>query len=146
MAYEPNDPRFEQRTRENFLSQGFMRTLGATMPSLQPGECQLTLEFDESLAQQHGFFHGGVIATLADVSGGYAAFSLLPAARTNVTVEFKLNLLSRGQGACLLADAVVLKAGRTLTVCRSEVFAVSGEGSRKLCATALATYMAIDLP
>jgi len=146
MAFEPRDPKFEQRTRENFLSQGFMRTLGVTVLSLRPGECQLALEFDESLAQQHGYFHGGVIATLADVSGGYAAFSLLPAERTNVTVEFKLSLLSPGQGDSLLAHAAVIKAGRTLTVCRSEVFAVSGGDSRKLCATALATYMAVDLP
>ncbi len=61
-----------------FLSQGFMRTLGAAMSTIEPGHCQLTLEFDHALSQQHGYFHGGVIAALVDVSGGYAAFSLLP--------------------------------------------------------------------
>jgi len=144
MGFAPRDPAFEERTRENFLSQGFMRSLGATMSSLSPGCCELTIGFDDALAQQHGFFHGGVVATLADVSGGYAAFSLLPPDRTNVTVEFKLSLLSPGQGVSLLASAVVLKSGRTLTVCRSDVFAISDDGSRTLCATALATYMAID--
>lgn len=144
MEFEPRDPGFEQRTRENFLSQGFMRTLGVVMSRLEPGRCQLTLEFDHSLAQQHGFFHGGVVATIADVSGGYAAFSLLPPDRTNLTVEFKLSLLSPGEGQGLVADAVVVKAGRTLTVCRSDVFALSASGSRKLCATSLATYMSID--
>jgi uncharacterized protein (TIGR00369 family) len=144
MSFEPRDPEFEKRTRENFLSQGFMHTLGAAMSSLAPGRCELTVKFDNSLAQQHGFFHGGVVASVADVSGGYAAFSLLPANRTNVTVEFKLSLLSPGQGASLVASAEVLKSGRTLTVCRSDVFAIAVDGSRTLCATALATYMAID--
>ena len=144
MSFEPRDPEFEKRTRENFLSQGFMHTLGAAMSSLAPGRCELTVKFDNSLAQQPGFFHGGVVASVADVSGGYAAFSLLPANRTHVTVEFKLSLLSPGQGASLVASAEVLKSGRTLTVCRSDVFAIADDGSRTLCATALATYMAID--
>ncbi|SHG08007.1 uncharacterized domain 1-containing protein [Microbulbifer donghaiensis] len=145
MIFVPRDPAFEQRTRESFLSQGFMHTLGAEMSQLAPGHCELKVGFTDALSQQHGFFHGGVIASLADVSGGYAAFSLLPADRTNVTVEFKLNLLSPGRGVHLIASATVLKCGRTLTVCRSDVFAVSKDGSQTLCATALATYMAVDL-
>jgi uncharacterized protein (TIGR00369 family) len=144
MTIETRDPEYETRTRENFLSQGFMHTLGAEMSSLGPGRCELTVKFNGALAQQHGYFHGGVVASLADVSGGYAAFSLLPSDRTNVTVEFKLSLLSPGRGASLRASAVVLKSGRTLTVCRSDVFAISDDGSPTLCATALATYMAID--
>jgi uncharacterized protein (TIGR00369 family) len=144
MTFEPRDPQFETRTRENFLSQGYMQTLGTEMSSLAPGHCELTVQFKNALAQQHGFFHGGVVASVADVSGGYAAFSLLAADRTNVTVEFKLSLLSPGQGASLVAIAEVLKSGRTLTVCRSDVFAISDAGARTLCATALATYMAID--
>lgn len=145
MIFTPRDPGFEQRTRESFLSQGFMHTLGAEMSKLTPGHCELEIGFTDALAQQHGFFHGGVIASLADVSGGYAAFSLLPADRTNVTVEFKLNLLLPAQGAKLIANATVLRCGRTLTVCRSDVFAVAGDDSQTFCATALATYMAVDL-
>jgi len=144
MKFEPRDSEFEKRTRANFNSQGFMHTLGANMVNLEPGRCELTVRFDDALAQQHGFFHGGVIASLADVSGGYAAFSLLPPDRTNVTVEFKLSLINPGKGASLLASAVVLKNGRTLTVCRSDVYAISAEGEKTHCATALATYMAID--
>ena len=144
MKFEPRDPAFETRTRENFSSQGFMANLGVEMSDLQPGRCELTVEFSERLAQQHGFFHGGVIASLADVSGGYAAFSLLPPDRTNVTVEFKLNMLNPGRGVALVARAVVAKSGRTLTVCRSDVFAISADGEYTLCATALATYMAIN--
>lgn len=143
-AFEPHDSGFEERTRRNFLRQGFMHTLGVTMSLLEAGQCELSLEFDEALTQQHDFFHGGVIATLADVSGGYAAFTLLAPELTNVTVEFKLSLLSPARGDSLRAEAFVVKPGRTLTVCRSDVFTSSTDGSHKLCATALATYMAIE--
>lgn len=143
MAFEPRDPGFERRTRENFARQGFMHSLGAEMTGLGPGTCELTLGFDDALAQQHGFFHGGVVATLADVSGGYAAFSLLPPDRTNVTVEIKLSLLAPGVGRRLVARGTVLKAGRSLTFCRSDVVAVDDAGKESLCATALATYMAL---
>jgi uncharacterized protein (TIGR00369 family) len=143
MAVEPRDPEFARRTRENFSSQGFMRSLGTEMTGLGPGTCELTLDFRGELAQQHGYFHGGVVATLADVSGGYAAFSLLPADRSNVTVELKLSLVAPGVGPRLVARAEVLKAGRTLTFCRSDVWSVADDGAETLCATALATYMAL---
>lgn len=144
MSFEARDVAFEARTRESFGSQGFMRALGARISALAPGACELVLDFAEGLSQQDGFFHGGVIASLADVSGGYAAFSLLPPGRTNLTVEFKLSLLSPGVGRSLVAQATVLKPGRTLTVARSDVYSLADDGSRRLCATALATYMAVD--
>lgn len=140
------NPEHEERARENFHSQGLMRSFGVTMSVLRRGGCQLRLEFDDRLTQQHGFFHGGVVATLADVSGGYAAFTMLPPEQTNVTVEFKLSLLARAKGDQLLAEATVLKPGRTLTVCRGDVFGIAVNGSRTHCATSLATYMAIDRP
>ena len=143
MSFEARDPRFVSRTRESFASQGFMRALEAEMTQLGPGTCELTLGFRDELAQQHGYFHGGVVATLADVSGGYAAFSLLPPDRTNVTVECKLSLIAPGVGRRRVARAVVLKAGRALTFCRSDVFCVADTGQEVLCAMALATYMAV---
>jgi acyl-coenzyme A thioesterase PaaI-like protein len=43
------------------------------------------------------------------------------------TVEYELNLLAPARGDYLEAQGVVLRPGRTLTVCRLEVFAVDGE-------------------
>jgi uncharacterized protein (TIGR00369 family) len=143
MNFKVFDPNYEQRTRANFESQGFMHHLGTEMTNLSPGYCELQLSFRDELSQQHGYFHGGVIATLADVAGGYAAFTLLEAEITNVTVEFKLNLLAPGGGQRLVARGSVVKAGRTLTISRSDVFCIDREDKEKLCATALATYMAL---
>jgi uncharacterized protein (TIGR00369 family) len=135
-------PDFESRTRDDFESQAFMQHLGVEMIEVEPGHCQLELPSRPEWMQQHGFFHGGVIATIADVAGGYAAFSLLQPEATNVTVEFKVNLVAPARGERLVARAEVLKHGRTVTVCRCDVFSVS-DGAEKLCATALGTYMAV---
>lgn len=141
--FKVRDPDYEKLTRANFASQGFMHHLGTEMTVLSPGYCELKLVFRDELAQQHGFFHGGVIATLADVAGGYAAFTLLEPKATNVTVEFKVNLLAPGVGHSLIARGKVVKAGRNLTVSKSDVLCIASDDQEKLCATALATYMAL---
>jgi len=143
MNFEVRNPDYQQHTRANFESQGFMHHLGIEMTKLLPGYCELQLPFRDELAQQHGYFHGGVIATMADVSGGYAAFTLLETGITNVTVEFKLNLLSPAVGQRLVARGTVVKAGRVLTISKSDVLCVNSEEQEKLCATSLATYMAL---
>jgi uncharacterized protein (TIGR00369 family) len=139
---KPSDPEFEPRTRDNFSRQAFMRHLGVQMTGLRPGYCQLELQGRTELNQQHGLIHGGVVATLADVAGGYAAFSLLPARATNVTVEFKINFVAPANGGGVIARAEVLRKGRSLTVCRSDVFSIM-DRDETLCATVLATYMTI---
>ena len=47
--------------------------------------------FDEGLTQQHGLFHGSVVASLVDVACGYAALSVMPDDREVLTVEFKIH-------------------------------------------------------
>jgi uncharacterized protein (TIGR00369 family) len=144
LTFQPRDPDYERRTRDSYSRQEFMRSLGARMTALSPGECELTVDYREDLSQQHGYFHGGVVGTLADVGGGYAAYSLLPQGQANLTVEYKLNLVSPGLGRELRARARAVRSGRTLTVCHCDVFAVDENGNETLCATALATYMAIS--
>ena len=142
MKLEARDPDYDRRTRASFERQGFMDHLGARIVDVQPGTVVVEVPFGDSLSQQHGYFHGGVVAALADVASGYAAFSLLAPDATNLTVEFKLNLLAPAEGEKLIARGSVIKPGKTLTVCQSDVFAVSASGE-KLCATALGTFMAL---
>ncbi len=136
------DPDFKNKITESFRRQGFMVLLGATLTDVAPGFCEIQVPFKANLTQQHGYFHAGVIGTLADNAGGYAAFTLMPPEASILTVEYKLNLLAPGDGERLLSRARVLKPGRTLTVCGSEVFVIK-EGAQTLCATALMTLMAM---
>jgi uncharacterized protein (TIGR00369 family) len=142
MSFEPLDSNFEERIKESFSRQGFMGFIGAKLTDIRPGYCEIQVPYKKELSQQHGFFHAGIIGTLADNSGGYAAFTLMPFDSSILTVEYKLNIMVPGDGELLIARARVLKPGRTLSICRPEVFVVKN-GVRTLCATALMTLMAL---
>ena len=140
MSFQPTDPHYEDRVRTSFARQRFMDVLGAQLRVVRPGSCEIHLPYRKDLSQQHGFFHAGTLATITDNAAGYAAYSLMDADSSVLTVEFKLNLLAPGNGAVLIARGRVIKPGRTLTVCQSDVF-VSSNGEEKLCAVALITLI-----
>jgi uncharacterized protein (TIGR00369 family) len=139
-AWSPRNPDFAARVRENFARQGFMGLIGAELESITPGRCVLSVGYAPRLTQQHGYFHGGLIGTLADMAAGYAAFSLADAETSILTVEYKLNLLEPGQGERLVADARVMRGGKRLSVCEADVWVLMGP-RRTRCAVALATLM-----
>lgn len=139
-TYMPLDAQYEERVRASFARQPFMEFIGAELADIRPGYCEIHLPYKTELTQQHGYFHAGVIGTLADNTGGYAAFTLMPANSSILTVEYKLNLLAPGRGQLLIARGQVVKPGRTLTVCRSEI-GVINNGIEKLCAIAVITLM-----
>lgn len=141
-AFEPADPGFEARTRESFSRQGAMAHLGAALGRVEPGVVEIALDFRPELSQQHGFFHAGIVATVADSAGGYAAYTLFPAEDGVLTVEFKVNLMAPADGDRIVATGRVLRAGRTLTVAQFDVH-VQKAGRTTHCATGLQTIMRI---
>lgn len=142
MAFTPADPAFEERTRASFARQGAMALLGASLGTVEPGRVEIALPFRPELSQQHGFFHAGMIAAIADSAGGYAGFTLFPPAAGVLTVEFKLNLLAAADGERALAAGEVIRSGRTLTVCRLDAWVEKG-GRRTHCATGTQTLMCL---
>jgi len=142
MTFIAKDPAYEQRIRESFERQKVMALLGAVLTRVEPGRVTIELPFRDDLTQQHGFFHAGIISTIADSAGGYAGFTLFPADTGILTVEFKINLTAPADGERAVAVGEVLRTGRTLTVCRLDAYVVKG-GGRVHCATGLQTLMRI---
>jgi len=142
IAFMPANPDFAARVRDSFGRQPFMDFLGARITGLEPGFCEITVDFRRELTQQHGFVHGGVLASIADSAAGYAAFSLMPAEASILTVEYKLNILRPGQGEAMIARGRVVKPGRTLTVVQADVFARSGGREEQVLAS-LQTLMCL---
>lgn len=142
-AFVARDPDFERRVRGSFARQGFLVHCGASIDQVVPGHVDLSVGRAPELTQQHGFFHGGLIATLADTAGGYAALSLMRPEVGVLSVEFKINFIAPARGERLIARGRVLRPGRTLTVCRADVLAVDGDRSTEV-ATALLTMMCVD--
>ena len=140
--FEAPDPAFAARVRASFDRQRIMALLGAEISHIEPGICEITLPFRDELCQQHGFFHGGVVGTIADSAGGYAGFSLMPEDASILTVEYKLNLVAPADGDLLVARGRVVKPGRTLVVSRADV-TVHKDGQGTLCATLLQTLMTL---
>jgi len=114
----------------SFDRQGFLRTIGARLVHLGAGHCTIELPFGDAVSQQHGFFHGGVVGTLADVAGGYAAMTMIEADRDVLTLEYKINFVRPATGAVLTARGEVLRAGRSVIVTRVDIFDAEG----RLCA------------
>ena len=129
-----------ERIRQSFDQQGFMRTIGADLESVEPGTVTITCGFEERLTQQHGLLHGGLLATLVDVACGYAALSMMPADREVLTVEFKIHFLKPAKTDRLIAVGQVVQAGRTLTVCEGTVFDAT---RTRVLARMTATMMAV---
>ena len=92
-GFQPPNPGYAERVQDSFRRQQAMALLGAQLSRLTPGACEIRLPYKPELTQQHGFFHGGIIGTIADSAGGYAAFTLMPLDSSVLTVEYKMNLL-----------------------------------------------------
>jgi uncharacterized protein (TIGR00369 family) len=136
----PTDGEFEGRVRASFERQRVMRLMGARVERVEPGLVTIALPYREDLTQQNGFMHAGVITTIADSACGYAAYTLMPAGSEVLSVEFKVNLLRPAEGEEFVAEAKVLKAGRTLTVTRCDVYSKAA-GESRMIATMLGTMI-----
>ena len=125
-----------------FNAQGAMQLIAARLTEIDEGIAEFEVDFRPELAQQNGFFHAGIIGMLVDTAGGCAGATLMPPGSNVLTVEFKLNLLSPGDGEKLRARGEIVKSGRTLTVTQGKVF-VTKDGKEALCALMQQTLISI---
>lgn len=117
-----------------------MSTIGAQLTAVDSGTVEIRIPFHAKLTQQNAFIHAGVIASILDSACGYAALTVAPEEAEVLSVEFKINLLAPAVGESFVARAQVKRAGRTLTVCTADAFALK-QGNEKLVATMQATIM-----
>jgi uncharacterized protein (TIGR00369 family) len=141
-SFDIRDPDFEARVRESFGSLTLMRTMGARLLRVAPGEVEIELPFRSDLTQHHGFLAAAALTAIVDVACGYAAMTLMTPGASVLTVEYKVNFLSPAQGQRMLARGRVLRPGRTVTVCTGDVLAVIG-GEERLVATMLGTMATV---
>lgn len=138
--FQARDPDFEQRVRDSFARQQVMAFLGAALEDVAPGHVQISLPYRPELSQQHGFFHGGIVGTIADSAAGYSGYTLMPADASVLTVEYKLNLMAPADGDRLIARGRVIRPGRNLVITEANVF-IEKDGEERQCAVLLQTLM-----
>jgi uncharacterized protein (TIGR00369 family) len=144
MQQEQASPAVQARVQDSFDLQGLMSHLGARLTHIGPGRVHIVLPARPEVTQQHGYVHAGATSAIADSAGGYAALTLFDEDSDVLTVEYKINLLAPAAGEHLEAVGTVVKSGRTLTVCRLEVYGIQADGARKLVANGQQTLIRVS--
>ena len=134
--FSARDPNYVERIKDAFGRQGFLRLIEARIAELAPGRCVIVADFRAALAQQNGFFHGGLIGTLAAAAGACAASTLLESGQWLLTAEYKVNFLAPANAAKLKAVGEVVRGGRTLSVSQVHLYGAGEAGEERLCALA----------
>ena len=139
-----SDQAGSEHVREIFYRANFIRDLEIRLDKVSEGVCETSLVVQERLLQQHGFIHGGVIATMADHTAGGAARSV-SGDEDVLTVEFKINYLRPAIGDRLRCTATVLRTGKTVIVAEALVYA-GNAGKETLVAKLTETLFLADDP
>jgi uncharacterized protein (TIGR00369 family) len=113
----------------------FVAHLKILTETLGQGAAQLSLPVEPHLTNSLGSVHGGVIMSLLDVALCTAARTLHPESTGVITISMSTSFIGAGGGRRLLADARVLKDGRSMSFVEAE--AKNEDGS--LVAKAVAT-------
>ena len=120
------------------------RTLGLRFVHAEPGRVEVEIPVSEAVSFRPGQLQATAVFAVADFAAVASAGSVLPPGWTNATVDTTLKIVAPAQGECLRARGRVVDAGRLLTVCAADVWAVDAAGQERLCATLLATARNID--
>ena len=122
-------------TREYQKKIPFVQHLKILTEELGQGTARLSLPVEKELTNSLGTVHGGVIMSLLDVALCTAARTLHPDSIGVITIDLSTSFIGGGSGERLIAEARVLKDGRSMSFVEGE--ARNADGS--LVAKAMAT-------
>ena len=132
--------------RINFLKKdfvlGFPAYLGFQVDNVDDGLFESRLKIQQEYKQQDGFVHAGVIATLADHTAGYAAYTVVPKDIRILTIEFKINFFKPAVGEFLVCKSKVINSGKKIIISESSVF-VASKNKEILISKATVTLIAV---
>jgi len=90
------------------------KLIGFTLTAIQPGQAVIELKATAQHANPMGTLHGGILCDIADAAMGMAYASTLAAGETFTTLELKINFLRPFWTGKLVAEARMVKDGRTI--------------------------------
>ena len=123
-------------------SRGFIRYCQMKAEIVKRGFFQSQVTIETHHRQQDGFIHAGVMATMADHTAGYAAFTTVSEEYQILTIEFKINFLRPAHGNALVCRSRIIREGKQIIIAESEVSDLA-DGSETLAAKAMVTLMAV---
>ena len=113
--------------------------LGFTITAIQSGQAVVEFEATARHANPMGTLHGGVLCDIADAAMGMAYASTLEEGETFTTLELKINFLRPFWTGKLIAEACMVKDGRTIGLVECNVT----DAQQRLVARAASTCMTL---
>ena len=127
------------------LSMPMARTLGLRFNRIAPSVVELEIPVQDAFTFRPGQLQATPVFAIADFAAVAAAGTALKPGWVNATIDATLKLIAPAQGVALRARGRVIDAGKLLTICAADVYAVAEDGSETLCATLLGTARNIDM-
>lgn len=130
-----------QLIEKSFNNSETLKFYKASLEKLDKDFISIKIPKQEMMTRKAGMFNGAMMASLVDVSSGYAAVSHYEDDCYVVTVELKVNYLRPAIGEALLSKSYVVKGGKSISVIRTEIYCISDNGKESHVATSLVTMM-----
>ena len=134
--------------RREFLKKdyetGFPAFCGIEVSDMTSGTFEAHLQLRPEHLQQNGFAHAGLLATMADHTAGYSAYTIVPEDIAILTIEFKINFFKPAIGQTIICRSRVISSGRKIIVSESELFALN-ENVEKKISRATVTLMPVPI-
>jgi len=127
MVFKPKNINFKERVERHLEKQNFMHHIEFNVQKIEAGYTEGIMKLSPIHFQQDGFAHGGLVATIADIVAGFAAYTLVGVDQHVVTGEIKISYFAKGDGDTLKAKGRVIKAGKRLNFCEAEVYSIKAE-------------------
>lgn len=131
--------KFDSRL-ESLVTHGIWNHLNIQVLKAHDGVAIIELPVMENLKQKQGVLHGGIIATILDMSMSLAVTTVLSEQEYSTTLDMHTTFLRPMFGETLQGRAEVLKRGRRVTVATANVFNEQGE----LIATSTGNFMNLE--
>lgn len=143
MEYQSKNPHYRKTLIDKMQQNHFMQYIGLRDTRVEPGYMEAELLLETKHLQQNGYVHGGVISAVADIVMGFSAYAMVAEGEGTVTSDLKIAYLRPGIGSVLLAKGRVIKPGRMLYYCESDIICRSPEGEETLIARGYATMCVV---
>lgn len=111
--------------------------LGLELLDADNGKSKVYMPVKNDFLQIFGKVHGGILATLLDATMASAINSVLEEHVFSVTSEMKIQYLRPASGPYLIGKGELIQKGRSITICKSEVF----DEQEKMVAFATGTFV-----
>jgi uncharacterized protein (TIGR00369 family) len=106
----------------------FSTLLGLQIDEVKPDFCRMRLPFRPELRTSGEVVHGGAIASLIDTAGVVAVWSNVdPSATRGATASMTVNYLAAAERVDLIAEARVIRRGRSVVFIDVDVSSPGGE-------------------